>query len=144
MIQTAVFLSIVLSFAFSETLGLHAGGMVSGGYLALYANHPLRIVATYLAALSVYALVKLLSRHLMVFGTRRYMACILLGLAAHQALLRLLPFVPQVTQDVRLIGFIIPGLLANDMVRQGVVKTTLASLAAAALIRLVLVLGGAI
>lgn len=141
MIQTAVFLSIILSFLSIELFGLFAGGLITGGYLALSLHHPLRLVTTYAAALVVYGLVKLLARYLMVFGTRRYMASILLGLLVHWAFLQLLPYLPPMTQDVRLIGFIIPGLLANDMYRQGVIKTTLTSLVSAGLIRLVLMVG---
>ena len=38
--------------------------------------------------------------------------------------------------DVRVIGFIVPGLLANDMHAQGVVQTAAVALAAAAVVRL--------
>ena len=103
-----------------------------------------RLLTTYSAALVVYGLVKLLARYLMEFGSRRYMASVLLGLLIHWAFLQLLPYLPRMTQDVRLIGFIIPGLIANDMYKQGVLKTTLTSLISAGLIWLILMLGRAI
>lgn len=142
MIQTAVILSILLSFLSHEFLGLYTGGLISGGYLALYLHQPLRLLSTYLAALAVYFIVKGLSRHLIIFGNRRYMAAILTGLVVHYAFTWLLPMLPPLSQDVRLIGYIIPGLIANDMLRQGVAKTTLASLLSAAMVRAILMLGG--
>ncbi len=142
MIQTAVILSILLSFLSHEFLGLYTGGLISGGYLALYLHQPLRLLSTYLAALAVYFIVKGFSRHLIIFGNRRYMAAILTGLVVHYAFTWLLPMLPPLSQDVRLIGYIIPGLIANDMLRQGVIKTTLASLLSAAMVRAILMLGG--
>ncbi len=142
MIQTAVIFSILLSFLSHEFLGLYTGGLISGGYLALYLYQPLRVAATYGAALVVFGIVKLLSRHLIIFGNRRYMAAILTGLVVHYAFSQLVPVLVPLGQDMRIIGYIIPGLIANDMLRQGVVKTTLASLLAAGLVRAALMLGG--
>ena len=41
-------------------------------------------------------------------------------------------------QDVRAIGFIVPGLIANDMIKQGVLNTVLGVAVVTALVRLVL------
>ncbi len=142
MIQTAVIFSIILSFLSHEFLGLYTGGLISGGYLALYLHQPLRVAATYGAALVVFGIVKLLSRYLIIFGNRRYMAAILTGLVVHYAFTLAVPVLLPLGQDMRIIGYIIPGLIANDMLRQGVVKTTLAALLATGLVRAALMLGG--
>ncbi|MBR0521152.1 MAG: hypothetical protein IJJ95_07455 [Spirochaetales bacterium] len=44
-------------------------------------------------------------------------------------------------QDVRMVGFIIPGLIANDMFKQGVVKTLAAVTILSAIIRLIILSG---
>ena len=44
-------------------------------------------------------------------------------------------------QDIRVVGFIIPGLIANDMFKQGIVRTILAVSILTIVIRLILMLG---
>ena len=46
-----------------------------------------------------------------------------------------------VSQDLRIIGYMIPGLLANDMCKQGIWRTVLMVLVIALLIRLILTVG---
>ncbi|NLO15161.1 MAG: poly-gamma-glutamate biosynthesis protein PgsC [Clostridiales bacterium] len=144
MIQSAVFLSIVLGFLSHEFLGIATGGLISGGYLALNMAQPLRLASTYLASILVFLLVRLMSRHIILFGYRRFMASILTGLVMIWLFEKLMPVMPYIDQDIRAVGYIIPGLIANDMLRQGVIKTTLASLLSAAAVRAVLIIGGAL
>lgn len=49
-----------------------------------------------------------------------------------QALLRM----ALIPQDIRIIGHVVPGLIANDMYKQGVFKTLLGVLTSAAIVRL--------
>ena len=41
-----------------------------------------------------------------------------------------------IPQDIRIIGHVVPGLIANDMYKQGVFKTLLGVLTSAAIVRL--------
>lgn len=50
-------------------------------------------------------------------------------------------YVSGISQDFRIIGYIIPGLIANDMQKQGVVKTLLAVLVISMIIFLCMHLG---
>ncbi len=144
MIQTAVFLSLVAGFLSHEFLGIYTGGLVSGGYLALNMAQPLRLASTYAASVLVFLLMRLLSRHVILFGYRRFMASILTGFLLISLFETLMPLLTGISQDIRVIGYIIPGLIASDMLRQGVWKTMLASLLSAALVRAVMMLGGAL
>ena len=49
-------------------------------------------------------------------------------------------WIPGASQEVRAIGYIIPGLIANDISKQGVVRTFASVLLLAAVVRLALVL----
>lgn len=49
-----------------------------------------------------------------------------------QALLR----IALIPQDIRIIGHVVPGLIANDMYKQGIFKTLLGVLTSAAIVRL--------
>ncbi|HSK68322.1 MAG TPA: poly-gamma-glutamate biosynthesis protein PgsC/CapC [Candidatus Limnocylindria bacterium] len=145
MIQAAVLFSVLISFASGELLGVFTGGLVTAGYLAFHILSPLRLLSTFAAALLTYGAVALMGRYLLVFGRRRYMLCVLLGMFAGWALTEALPLAALpaalgVQADLRVIGYIVPGLIANDMARQGPLKTVLGTLLAAALVRLLLML----
>lgn len=121
--QIAVVISVILGFLSSEFLGLLSGGLVSAGYLSLYVTSPWRIVATLVLAVLIHFLVKLLDQVVFLYGRRRFMACILLSVVLSWALTRILG--SSISVDLRIIGYLIPGLIANDMQRQGVLKTLL-------------------
>ena len=61
----------------TELVGLSPGGIIVPGYLALYFSEPLRLVATLIDAALAFAAVRLLSKRLILFGRRRYAACLI-------------------------------------------------------------------
>jgi poly-gamma-glutamate biosynthesis protein PgsC/CapC len=147
MVESAIGLGLVISLIFSETLGLAAGGMVVPGYVALMIHEPLRIVGTVFCALLTLGVLRLLSRYTLIYGRRRIVVAILIGFV-FGALSRdlLLVRAGDVPMDLRTIGFVIPGLIANWMERQGVVGTLCVMTTTAVLVRLLLMLlgGGAL
>lgn len=141
MVEQAIGLGLVISLIFSETLGLAAGGMVVPGYLALMMHEPLRILGTVVIALLTYALLQLLSRYLLIYGRRRIVVAVLIGFFLGALSRDLMVFrVQGAPLDVRTIGFVIPGLIANWMERQGVVQTLCVMVTTAVLVRLLLML----
>ena len=143
MVEQAVGLGLVISLIFSETLGLAAGGMVVPGYLALMIHEPLRIVGTIACALLTLGAIKLVSRYTLIYGRRRIVVSVLLGFV-FGAISRDLLFLKfhDTPLDLRTIGFVIPGLIANWMERQGVVQTLCVMTTTAVLVRLLLMLIG--
>jgi poly-gamma-glutamate biosynthesis protein PgsC/CapC len=132
-------LGMLASFFLTETVGLAAGGIVVPGYFALTLTEPVRVVATILVALATFLIVKLLSRVMLVFGRRM----LLLGVLVGYLLGYVTKIVPTLTiaslhLDVSVIGYVIPGLLAYWMNRQGVVETISTMLIAAVLTRLII------
>ena len=141
MTEEAVGLGLVVSLLFSETLGLAAGGMVVPGYLALMIHQPLRVAGTIVVALVTLALLKLVSRYAVVFGRRRIVLAVLIGFALGSLSRRLLVFdVHGVPLDFQVVGFVIPGLIANWMERQGILQTLCVMITTAVLVRLMLML----
>ena len=147
MVEAAIGLGLVISLIFSETLGLAAGGMVVPGYLALMIHEPLRITGTIAVALLTLGILKLVSRYVLIYGRRRIVVAVLIGFALG-ALSRdlLLLKVKGIPVDLRTIGFVIPGLIANWMERQGAIQTLCVMTTTAVLVRLLLMLlnGGAL
>lgn len=141
MIEAAIGLGLVTSLIFSETLGLAAGGMVVPGYLALMIHEPLRIVGTIACALLTFGALRLLSRYMLVYGRRRIVIAVLIGFT-FGSLSRDLLFIRlhDVPLDLRTVGFVIPGLIANWMERQGVLQTLCVMTTTAVLVRLLLML----
>lgn len=136
MLQEAIGLSVVLGFLSSEFLGLSAGGLVSPGYLAFFLEQPYRLAATIVLSLLIFLAVRFLQRFVIIYGKRRFMATVLLSLAGAWGFERLFFYANVLSQDMRIVGFIIPGLIANDMLRQGAAKTIAMTLIAAMVIRL--------
>jgi len=144
MLFQAIGLGLVVSLVFTEILGLAAGGLVVPGYIALYLDQPLRILGTVAAALVTYSFVRLLGHVILLYGRRTMVFCVLSGFLFGYLTRYLLVFNamadfgidPELLQSV---GYIIPGLIAYWMMRQGIVETLCTMFMAAFIVRLALV-----
>ena len=70
------------------------------------------------------AVYRLSCRWLILFGRRRFVFMILVGGLWAMLWSQLLPFIFPISIEFRVIGWVIPGLIANHMERQGAVVTT--------------------
>lgn len=143
LIVISIAIGIVVSFVFSEVYGLAAGGVVVPGYIALYLDRPYALAVTVLVALAAFAITKVLSHFLIVYGRRRTALTILIGFALGAWVSRF-EALPELfgldAADTSVIGYIIPGLIAIWFDRQGIVPTAASLTIAAVLVRLVLLL----
>jgi len=141
LIMQAIGLGLVLSLIFSETLGLAAGGMVVPGYIALMIHQPLRILGTIVVSLITFLTVRLMSHHMFIYGRRRTVMIILIGFCFGWASRELFVMTPSgLSVEFQTIGYIIPGLIANWMERQGVVQTISMMIVAGVLVRMLLMI----
>ncbi|MBD3367311.1 MAG: poly-gamma-glutamate biosynthesis protein PgsC [Candidatus Eisenbacteria bacterium] len=146
MIPVAIGIGLIMSLIFSEAFGLAAGGMVVPGYIALALAEPWRVVGTVVAAVLTYLTAKIMGQFMLLYGKRFLVMVILLGfLYGH--LTRVIFGRPEFPEflSFEAIGYIIPGLIAYWMDRQGAFVTLMSMLMAAVMVRLVLILttGGA-
>ena len=142
MLFSTVALSVILSFLVTELTGLLTGGMVSAGYLAFYFSEPMRILSTYLLSALIALILRLSREFLILYGRRRFMLSILLSILFVYALEKAYFILSPLSLDLRVIGYIIPGLIANDMEKQGILRTSLALIIVTALVKLLSILGG--
>ena len=142
MLFSTVALSVILSFLVTELTGLLTGGMVSAGYLAFYFSEPMRILSTFLLSALIALILRLSREFLILYGRRRFMLSILLSILFVYALEKAYFIMSPLSLDLRVIGYIIPGLIANDMEKQGIIKTSLALIIVTALVKLLSILGG--
>lgn len=147
MIIIAVGLGMILNLLFTETIGLAAGGVVVPGYIAMNLHDPVRVLSTVLVGIITYGLVQLLSRYILIYGRRLLIVSVLIGYLIGYAI-RLFPALPlnRSVIDFATIGYVIPGLIAYWLNRQGVVETISAMIIVSVVVRLIIIIisGGAL
>lgn len=130
-------LGILVSILFTELTGLSAG-LILPAYFVLCLVSPWRIVYTLLVALAAAGLMRLIARRVVLFGRRRLAMVLFLSF--------LIDLLAQKTGllpgTFRLIGIVVPGILAREFDRQGVPMTLLALTATTAALALILMLTG--
>jgi poly-gamma-glutamate biosynthesis protein PgsC/CapC len=138
----AIGLGLVVSLLLSELLGVASAGMVVPGYVALYLGSPMHVLSTLLAAGFTYLAVRLAGRFVILYGRRRTALAILLGyLSGAGCAFLVARYAPGVEPGADpVVGYIIPGLIAIWMDRQGVLGTLLALTISSSIVRLVLIL----
>ncbi len=163
-IAAAVGIGLIVSLVFSEAFGLAAGGMVVPGYMAVALGKPPLVVGTIAAAIVTFLIVRIMGQFMLLYGRRHLVVVILIGFAlgfitrefltadvghwlslggsADGAWVARFPSLPTLKVDFGVVGFIIPGLIAYWMERQGALVTLATMTTASALVRLVLIVVG--
>ncbi len=140
-IVTSIGFGLVVSLLFSEIFGIAAGGMVVPGYFALYLNHPLVIVTTLLVAYLSYALVRTFSSFMIIYGRRRTVLMIITGFMLGGLLRQFTQaYIADSSIELNVIGYIIPGLIAIWIDRQGFIETVSVLSIASVIVRLGLII----
>lgn len=140
MFVEAIGLSLVASLLSFEIVGLSPGGLVVPGYLALVASRPEGLAVIAGAGLITLALVRVISEYVVLFSRRRFVCMVLVGLLCMRGLELVGAEMSHLMPEAVGLGYIVPGLLANDMEKQGILPTLLAATIATSLIRVVLML----
>ena len=132
-------IGMVLSLFLTETLGVTAGGIIVPGYIAMNLENPERLVITFGISIITFLLIKFLSRYIMVYGKRRLVLALLIGFLLGYLTRSENNLVSSLTElDFVVIGNIIPGLIANWMDRQGVLRTICTVLITAGVTKLII------
>jgi len=118
------FAGLLISLLFIGLTGYYPGGIIVPSYLVLFMDQPARILGTLIAALLTRLCFKLASQYLILFGRRRIVFMILLGGCWTMLWLQVFPVIFPASLEYRVIGWVIPGLIANHFERQGVIVTT--------------------
>lgn len=137
MIYQSIGMGIAVSFIYFELVGLSPGGIVVPGYMALFFDQPARIGITLVVALLVYFILRFLSNYMILYGRRRFLAAILVGFLLKWVLEGIIIQIPITGIELQTIGYIIPGLIANEMKRQGVFPTFFSLAIVTGIVRLI-------
>jgi len=113
------FIGLIITLVFIGITGVYPGGIIVPAYLVLFIDQPLRLLGTLIIALITWGIYRLASQWLILFGKRRFVLIIFTGALLAFVLSYVLPRVFPETIELKVIGWIIPGLLANQVERQG-------------------------
>ena len=132
-----IIFGVLASIVFLEITAISPGGIIVPGYIAMMLDDPLRVAVTMALSLLTWGAVRMLSEVLILFGRRRFAVFIIVSF-----LLRYLSGL--VTAEAQLpvnaalvIGYLVPGILAHEIDRQGAVKTLSSMLVVAVALKLV-------
>jgi len=166
LLALAIGLGLLLTLLVTEAFGIAAGGLVVPGYMALKFMQPVNFALTILVALAAFAVIRVLSSFMVIYG-RRMTGLTILTAYLLGALLELLigggvafelaPNDPAlaggdagtdalsqriadpVFLELGVIGYIMPGLIALWFNRQGIWQTLSALIVTSVLVRLLLI-----
>jgi len=144
----AIGIGLVICLVFSELLGLSVGGLVVPGYLALNLDQPISVLLTIAIAFVAYGSINFLSTFMILFGRRRIVLTVLiafiLGAFFRDVLNQDINLVLGAGHMFAVIGYIIPGLIAIAIDREGILESMTMMLTASVVVRLILIvlLGG--
>jgi poly-gamma-glutamate biosynthesis protein PgsC/CapC len=122
-----IFIGLALALLYKEVMGIYPGGIIVPAFLALTLDHPARAVTTAGVACLCLVIYKLLTRYFILFGSRRFVIILLIGGILSQICILTAPKLAASPAEFQVLGFISPGLLANNLERQRFLPT-LASL----------------
>ena len=144
MAEISIGLGIFLSLILSESLGVTAGGIIVPGYIALYLHEPIQAVVTFLVAILVWAIIQGMGSVMFLYGKRRIVLALILGFFFGYISRNFL-YLSEDIGSVAVIGNIIPGLIANWMDRQGIIRTLSVVLLTSVMVKLcVMILFGGV
>ncbi len=119
-----LFIGVVLALIYSEITGIVPGGLIVPAFVALTLDNFWRALLTLGAALITLAIFRLASKFFLLFGRRRFFFLLLLGacLSELSYYLNQKYWVEESLNlshpEIRIVGLIIPGLLASNLERQ--------------------------
>ncbi len=117
------FIGLAITLIFIALTGFYPGGIIVPAYLVLFIDQPLRLLGTILVSILAWALYRLASRYLILFGKRRFVFLILAGATGAFLLSFILPQFFPATLELKVIGWVIPGLIAGQIEKQGLAVT---------------------
>jgi poly-gamma-glutamate biosynthesis protein PgsC/CapC len=133
-----IILGIIISIIFYELTEISPGGIIVPGYITLFITQPQRIVLTIALSLITLWIVNILSNYTILYGRRRFGMMVIISFLIRLIVQKSIYYLPVLDIfTASSIGYIIPGIIAQDIGRQGMVKTISSMILVASLIKLI-------
>ncbi|MGD9960871.1 poly-gamma-glutamate biosynthesis protein PgsC [Nocardioides sp.] len=137
-VRVTLVVGVLVSMLFYERLQLTTGGAIVPAYLALALLAPLTVILTVAAGVLTHLIVdRGITRRRILYGRRKFELEVLVGLALVGSVFVLRGVWGQLGPwdlTVGTVGFLVPGIIAHDMSRQGIHNTLMAILATTAIL----------
>ena len=131
----AIIIGLTHSLLIEIKFGVSPGGLIVPSYLALVLDSPAILINIFLIAILTYVLLKyVVSKVVLIYGKRRFIACVMIALLLKFVLGLLFPLIPFSVFSFSGIGVVASGILANTFFRQGIALTSGAALLTSALV----------
>ncbi len=141
LLSISIGIGLGVSLLLGELFGLAGGGLVVPGYLALHLTQPLTVVLTLAAGFAAFAIVRAFGSIMIIFGRRRTVLMILVGYLMGMLARYFIPdHGPTSGTEFRVVGYIIPGLIAVWLDRRGIVESFCSLVTASIVVRLILII----
>ena len=125
----SLILGVTVALIFVEITGVSPGGIIVPGYLALQAQEPLTLIIIFMVALSTFGIVKfVLPKYVILYGRRKFVAVIVIAMILKLILEFTFPILPFEIFEIAGIGILMPALLANGFMKQGIKLTMLSAI----------------
>ena len=131
-VYLAIGIGMLVGLLFSESLGVMGGGVIVPGYFALHLQDLNSVFVTFLIAIITFVIISILSKYLLVYGRRRVILSLLIAF--------LIGLFFREFIYLEYIGFIIPGLIASWMDRQGILRTVSVIIIESSMVHFILML----
>lgn len=127
MVNEVIILGIILSIIFYEITEISPGGLIVPAYIAFYLDNPQRVLITILAGILTFLIVKFISNHAIVYGRRKFALCIMISFIIRVVLKYFNIYIVNEYElfilGGSIIGVIIPGIIAQEIDRHGMIRT---------------------
>lgn len=149
----SIALGLLVGLFFIELFSLFCGGVIVPGYVATHLDNPWSIVATLVISLLAYYFVKFIASFTLLYGRRQYVTILITAFILGTSFNYLIPYLDKINETALVvpggnndsygvIGFVIPGLIANWYERQGIIVTICTVIIGAILVKLLLLAFG--
>lgn len=133
-----IVLSIIISLIFSEITKLSPAGIIVPGYVVLALKTPGRLLYTLSVSFIAFLLLRLLSEFMIIYGRRRFAIAIVLSFLINLGISHFLSGI----FAAGIIGTLVPGIIAAEFDRQGIILSLLSLLCVTAAVSAVLLCFG--
>ena len=135
-------LGLLFSLVCYLVTNLSPGGMITPGWLALIlVQAPIRMLLIGIVVVLTYFIMRWVQRIVILYGKRLFASVVLLGVFLQMALFLFLLNEYPLLFARETLGFIVPGLIAYQLIRQPIVATVLATGAVTGLAYVVMLSG---
>lgn len=137
-----IIIGIIVSWLFYELTGISPGGIVVPGLLVLYIDQLDRLIFTLIISIITVFVIKLISKYTIIYGKRRFVLFIVVSVILNIIISLLLKTMSNQMIVISVVGYILSGIIANEMYKQTIKKTLPALVIVVIFLQMIVILSG--